>query len=103
MTAARKTLPAQTRAKTLKANATDLCMHCGECWEARELDDVGLCPTCADHVCGSCNTHVGALALEEADDGVWLCKPCAEAEHREREALEGDGRPVAMNLSEEWV
>lgn len=51
---------------------------------------------------GRCSTRVPATECAQAEDGAWLCRECADAEHAEREALEGDGRPVAINEAEEW-
>jgi len=50
------------------------------------------CTTCEDErACEGCDTWVGALDGEQADDGVWLCRDCADAAHREQEAREYRG------------
>jgi rubrerythrin len=77
MTAARKpaNAPTQTRDAFAKVLAHYACAWCGVVTHADVLEDV---------------------------EGDRVCPACADAEHREQEAREGDGRPVAMSESEEW-
>jgi hypothetical protein len=75
MTAARKPLPTQTRDAFAKVLRHYACAWCGVVTHAEVLEDV---------------------------EGERVCPACVDEDHREREALEGDGRPVAISESEEW-
>jgi hypothetical protein len=38
-----------------------------------------------------CDVCMPVTLCEQAEDGVWLCRECADKEHREREAAEYSG------------
>jgi hypothetical protein len=54
------------------------------------------------YACAWCGVSTRAEVLEGIE-GERVCPACVDEDHREREALEGDGRPVAISESEGWV
>jgi hypothetical protein len=64
----------------------------------------GLCPGCVEdtRICEGCCVRHLAVACEQVEDGAWLCKPCADAEHAEAERAEGAGEAMGIHLVEDW-
>lgn len=64
-------------------------------------------PTLAEHddshVCEGERCGYALQDCEQADDGVWLCRECADREHAEQERAEELAYgPGALNEQEGW-